>query len=368
MIHWKETADALARLAVLAAAGRRAALGTVVRISGSAYRRPGAKLLVEEGGGTLGSVSGGCLEADVREVAQEVIAGGRASLRHYSTGTDEDVVWGLGMGCNGLVDVLVQPATAGVLAELAPRVRELLAGDEAFALLTLVEEGDGLGAMLLVEPDGTRRGSLGPVTEEQVGRLVAGGSAEAAGPVKRSSVRQAGGGAVFVEPFEPPPHLLVCGAGDDAIPLVAYAADSGFRVTVADHRPALLAPGRFPQAARLVLARPEEPEALAFLPPGNRTLAVVKTHALAHDREWVRLLLAAGVPYVGVLGPRERTRGILREVGSEDDARVFGPVGLDVGADGPWQVATSIVAELLAFAAGREPRHLAQREAAIHTS
>jgi xanthine dehydrogenase accessory factor len=279
------------------------------------------------------------------------------------------------MGCNGLVDVLVQPATAGALAELVPRVRELLAGDEGFTLLTLVEEGDGLGAMLLVEPDGTRRGSLGPVTEDQVGRLLSTDRAEAAGPVKRAGVRQAGGGAVFVEPFEPPPHLLVCGAGDDAIPLVGYAADAGFRVTVADHRPALLLPERFPQAARLVLARPEESQ--ASLPPGKRTLAVVKTHALAHDREWVRRLLAAGLPYVGVLGPRERTRGILRAIGaeggagaegSENDPRVFGPVGLDLGADGPWQVATSIVAELLAFAAGREPRHLAQREAAIHTT
>ena len=388
MNHWKETAEVLARLDELAAAGRRAALATVVRISGSAYRRPGAKLLVEEGGGTLGSVSGGCLEADVREVAQDVVASGRPSLRHYSTGSDEDVVWGLGMGCNGLVDVLVQPATAGPLAALVPRLRELLAGDAAFALLTLVEEGDDLGAMLLVEPDGTLRGSLAPLEEiegqallsaprsgvQQLGARPAIRGTDNAPSVDWSPARKdsrLGGRAVFVEALAPPPHLLVCGAGDDAIPLVAYAADAGFRVTVADHRPALLAPARFPRAARLVLARPEEAAAAAALPPAARTLAVVKTHSLAHDREWVRRLLGAGLAYVGVLGPRERTRGILRDIGAEGARgaeRVFGPVGLDLGADGPWQVATSIVAELLAFAAGREPRHLALREEAIHSA
>src|SRR6185436_3210102 len=101
MNHWKETAEILSRLAELKAAGRRAALATVVRISGSAYRRPGAKFLIEDDGATLGSVSGGCLEADVREVAMDVLATGTPSLRHYSTGADEDVVWSLGLGCNG---------------------------------------------------------------------------------------------------------------------------------------------------------------------------------------------------------------------------------------------------------------------------
>jgi xanthine dehydrogenase accessory factor len=343
MIHWKETAELLARLDELARAGRRAALATVVRIEGSAYRRPGAKLLVEEGGGALGSVSGGCLEADVREVAQGVLATGKPTLRHYNTGGDEDIVWGLGLGCNGRVEILVQPATDGPLAALAGRWRELLAGDAPFAVLTTVAAEEELGAVRLVAP---------------------GEPVPALPPTGRAGVYELAGRAVFVEPFMPPPHLLVCGADDDAIPLVAYAADAGFRVTVADHRPALLEPGRFPRATVLLPARAEEPD--VALPPAARTLAVVKTHSLAHDRAWVGRLLAAGLPYVGVLGPRERTRAILRDLGADGDERVFGPVGLDLGADGPWQVATSIVAELLAFGARREPRHLSLRDEAIH--
>jgi xanthine dehydrogenase accessory factor len=406
MNHWRETAEMLSRLAELAAAGRRAALATVVEIVGSAYRRPGAKLLLEDSGGTLGSVSGGCLEADVREVAKAVLETGTPSLRHYDTSGD-DAIWGLGLGCNGLVEILVQPATEGPLAALAGRLRALFAGDRTVALATAVAgeagaagtahaataAGGEMGSILAIDwreageagetaaerevgpPAAGVHGSLGsPELDRQVAEraraLVAGG---------RSGVQAIAGHKVFFEVLPPPPHLLVCGAGDDARPLVAYAAEVGFRVTLLDHRPALLAPEWFPGAVRRVVARPEDPELV--LPPAARSLAVVKTHSLAHDREWVRRLLAAGLPYVGVLGPRARTEAILRDVqataggrpyadgaAGADGARerVFGPVGLDLGADGPWQVAISIVAELLAFHAGREPRHLSARQEAIH--
>ena len=360
MNHWKETAEILSRLAELKAAGRRAALATVTHIVGSAYRRPGAKFLIEETGDTLGSVSGGCLEADVREVASGVLETGKPSLRHYSTGADEDIVWGLGLGCNGLVDVFVETATEGPLAELADTLRGLLKGDSPFAALTLVDGGEALGATLVLAPDGTVHGSLGSadlnrLAIEHAQRLL---------PAGRSGVQPIDGRAIFVEVLPPPPHLIVCGAGDDARPLVAYAADAGFRVTVLDHRPALLDAAWFPQAAQLVRARPEDSGVV--LPPAARSLAVVKTHSLAQDREWARRLLAAGVPYVGMLGPHARTESILREIGRTGDERVYGPVGLDLGADGPRQVALAIVAELLAFIAGREPRHLNERKEAIH--
>jgi xanthine dehydrogenase accessory factor len=401
MIHWKETAEIVVRLRETAAVGRRAALATVVRIVGSAYRRPGAKLLIEEDGTTLGSVSGGCLEADVREIAKAVLETGQPWLRHYDT-ADENILWGLGLGCNGQVDVLVQPATAGAFSGLTPRLDELFAGDAAFALATVlpatlappatrgkaasaaewsghgdqaVPAGGGFepaGSMLLVERDDGRDDSLAVAGEPArppgaLGRLLA-ERARAALAAGVSGVHEAGGQRVFVEVQQPPPHLLVCGAGDDAKPLVAYAADAGFRVTLLDHRPALLDLGWFPQATRRIVARPED--RAVILPPASRSLAVVKTHSLHHDREWVRRLLAAGLPYIGVLGPRARTESILRDVAEscrEATAdRVFGPVGLDLGADGPRQVAVSIVAELLAFTAHRQPRHLSERREAIH--
>lgn len=327
MNHWKETADIVSRLRTLAAASHGAALATVVRTSGSAYRRPGAKLLVADSGETLGSVSGGCLEADIREVALGVIDTGRPVLRHYDAGVDDDLIGALGLGCNGSVDVFVQPATSGPLSTLLGRLSHLLAGDAPITIATVVS-GPDAGSVKLLD------------------------QAPSAHDVK-----------VFVDVLEPPPHLLVCGAGTDAIPLVAYAAEVGFRVTVADHRAGLLAPERFPKAFRRTVAYPADPELV--LPPPTRTLAVVKTHSLAHDRDWIRLLLSLDVPYVGVLGPRDRTDRMLRDIGADHD-RVFGPVGLDLGADGAHQVAISIVAELLAFVSKREPRHLRQRRAPIH--
>jgi xanthine/CO dehydrogenase XdhC/CoxF family maturation factor len=361
MIHWKETADIAARLSDLSGRGRRAAIATVVSITGSAYRRPGAKLLIEELGGGIGGVSGGCLEADVRATAADVLASGRPALRHYDMG-EEDVAWGLGLGCNGQVEILVQPATEGPLAALAGPLRRLLAGDMPIAMVTVIADGCGMGATIATH------GSLGATDLD--GQAVDG--ARRLASARRSAVQVIGGRRVFVEILRPAPHLAVCGAGADARPLVAYAAAAGFRVAVFDHREAFLSPELFPDARQRVVARPED-EGVP-LPEAEQSLAVVKTHSLAHDREWVRRLLAAGYPYIGVLGPKGRTASILTDVGGVSwgaaplAERVFGPVGLDLGADGPEQVAISIVAELLAVVAKRDARHLSERRDAIHAT
>lgn len=367
MNHWLESAEVLSRLVRLAAEGRPAALATVVRIVGSAYRRPGAKLLVVPGSEGLGSVSGGCLEGDVREVARQVLAGGAPRLLHYDTG-DEEEVFGLGLGCRGQIDIFVQPATSGALREVSARWEAALAGDEPFAVATVVAGAADVGAVCLVEggpaPSAGARGELSagecvPRSEivELARELLAGG---------RSGCAEVAGRLVFVEVLQPPPHLLVCGAGDDAVPLVDCAAEVGFRVTVADHREGLLVRERFPRARTLVTARADDAAAALPLHAPGHSLAVVMTHSFRHDREWTRRLLAAGLPYVGLLGARARCAQIRGAIGAESDGRLFGPVGLDLGADGPRQVAVSIVAELLAVVAGRQPRHLAQRTEAIH--
>jgi xanthine/CO dehydrogenase XdhC/CoxF family maturation factor len=189
-------------------------------------------------------------------------------------------------------------------------------------------------------------------------------AAVAALRARRSTLHPAGGRTVFTEVLLPPPNLLVCGAGDDARPLAAFASAVGFRVFVADHRRAHLTPQRFPDARKLLLLRPDEGS--AELPSGIRTHAVVMTHSFKRDMEWVARLVRTDVPYVGVLGPRARTEKIVTELGIGNRERVFGPVGLDLGADGPEQVALSILAELLAVWSGREPRHLRERAVAVH--
>ena len=359
MKHWQETSRIVGRVAELAAAGRRAAMATVVQIDGSAYRRPGAKLLVEESGATRGGVSGGCLEADVREIGMTVMRDGVPRLRHYETGDDDSTVWGFGLGCNGAVDIFVQPVTSEDTRDAARRVRALLEGDAPFAVSTVVRGPSASLGRMLVTVDGPMAGSTGtPGLNREMARR-----AEvllAVGESKCYDVESAG---VFTEVHVPPPRLVICGAGDDAMPLSAFASQVGFRVTVIDHRPAHLSPERFPDA-RLVDRRPDD--GLDGLPLGPRAYPVVMTHSFAHDREWVRRLLGTDVPYIGLLGPRARRDEILHRIGATEADRLFAPVGLHLGADGPEQVAVSIVAELLAVCTSSAPRHLREKEGVIH--
>jgi xanthine dehydrogenase accessory factor len=365
--HWHETSQILAHAAALDQAGRRAALATVVRIQGSAYRRPGAKLLVADDGTMIGNVSGGCLEADVREWALAALRSDVSRLLHYNTGDDDQAVWDLGLGCNGEVDIFVQPATTAAALETGARLRSLLDGDAPFAVATVVagqseRAASLLGRVLVVARDGVLAGSTGdPAADRE-----AAAQAAALLPAAESGIHAIAGLQVFVEVLRPPPRLLVFGAGDDAVPLVRYARDAGFRVTVLDHRSGSLAPARFAEGTRLLQRRAEH--GIPDLPPlGPDVYAVVKTHSLLHDREWVRRLLESSVAYVGILGPRARTEQILQQLGVvKGSRRVFGPVGLDLGADGAEQIALSIVAELLAVRAGREPNHLRDSAGATH--
>jgi xanthine dehydrogenase accessory factor len=371
--HWQEMADILDRVVELGRQGRATALAMVTQISGSAYRRPGAKLLVDAGGGFLGGVSGGCLEEDVREIGIGVLQSGTNRVLHYDTGTDETKLWGLGLGCDGEVDILVQPIPVASAVEPGgtwARVRALLDGDVPFAVATMVEEGQPSGT-IVVGVGGRLAGALtngapgrepgpdGAALEAEVVRIAA-----AALDGGRSRLDTLGARRVFTDVLLPPPKLLVCGASDDARPTVALAATVGFRVFVADHRPAYLTQARYPAAQRLFLTRPEE-EAPG-LPADRDTFAVIKTHSLMRDTAWVKRLAATDLPFIGVLGPRARIQRIAAELGLTQDPRLFGPIGLDLGADGPEQVGLSIVAELLAVRARRSPRHLRERAESIH--
>jgi len=357
--HWQELGQILDRALRLAQEGRPAALAIVTRIRGSAYRRAGAKLLIEDSGAVLGGVSGGCLEEDVRQIGLQVLRSGRSRALHYETGDDDTKVWGLGLGCDGEVDIAVHPVTVAAAQGTWTRVRGLLDGDAPFALSTVVEDA-GPGHTVVVGESGRLAGGL----EDGAADAEVDAAAVAALRARRSGLHPAGARTMFTEVLLPPPNLLVCGAGDDARPLVAFAAAVGFRVFVVDHRSAHLTTQRFPDARRLLLLRPDESS--AELPSDRRTYAVVKTHSLKKDSEWVARLVPTDVPYIGVLGPRARTDRIVTELGIGNRERVFGPVGLDLGADGPEQIAVSILAELLAVWSGREPRHLRERAVAVH--
>ena len=185
-----------------------------------------------------------------------------------------------------------------------------------------------------------------------------------------SGIHEIAGRSVFIDVLTPPPQLIVLGAGDDARPLVRFASDVGFRVVVVDRRPGYLTAERFPAAAALVASTGDE--LAEALPLDAECYAVVMNHNFADDQAYLRVLLKTAAAYIGVLGPRQRTERILRNLAAEgspvDEARVYGPVGLDIGTDGAEQVALAVIAEILAARSGRRARSLRERRAAIHAS
>ncbi|MCH9015236.1 MAG: XdhC family protein [Gemmatimonadetes bacterium] len=339
--------------------GQRSAVATVVRIEGSAYRRPGAKLLIDEDGTMAGNVSGGCLETDLREVALTAIKRQESELRHYETGTDEETMWGLGLGCGGSVDVFVHPFTPDDENQLVRPLLKLLSGSQRFVVATVIEPETELGATLIVVDEKLTAGSTDSPRHDAAIAAAARNTLEQ----ERSTVQEIDSLRVFTEVFIPPPELVICGAGDDAIPLATYASDQGFRVTIADHRSAYLESDRFPTADNLVQMRPEDG---GELPSSENTYVVIMFHHLEHDGAWLARFAGSHVSYIGILGPRARTEKMMADAGVTDNSRIHAPVGLDVGAEGPEQVALSIMAEILAIRSGHTPTHLRDKDGPIH--
>jgi xanthine dehydrogenase accessory factor len=362
MKKWRETQSVLRTLVDLKAAGQRAALATVVRVRGSAYRREGAKLLVAEDGSTTGNVSGGCLEQDVKETALQVIAFGQPRMRKYCSGSDDIGAWDMGMGCDGQVEIFVEPA--GEWSAMGARLDK----DEAFAICSVAGGDAGaaplLPGRLIVSGSGEREGTLGDrgldaMAAEKAWALVCSDG--------ESGLHGFDGREVFVDVFQPPPRLVIVGAGEDARPLARLAAEAGFNVSVIDRRPALLTTMRFPPPAQLIES--EAQQLVSRMRLDKRSYVVLMTHNFADDREYLAALLPTPVNFIGLLGPRQRTVRMLDALEVRDPAdfdRIHAPVGLDLGGEGAEQVALAIVGEILATRASRRPLPLRERVTPIH--
>jgi xanthine/CO dehydrogenase XdhC/CoxF family maturation factor len=358
-----ELSDVLSAIAALHARGERMALATIVSVRGSTYRRPGARLLVPEHGAPVGNVSGGCLEGDVERIGREVMATGSPRLELFDLTADGDEVWGYGLGCNGAMELFIEPAEHAVATATA--LRTAVEDERACCLVTVLASNvDGItpGARLLRHADGAEDGSLGAPEADATARHLA----DAALQSGASALEEADGLRLFVEVLEPPPRLLVCGAGHDAIPLVRYAAELGWRVTVADVRRPFLDHARFPEASAF---SDVDPGGVAELvDDASRTYAVLMSHNYLRDVDYLRSLLDAGpLAYLGSLGPRKRTLQLLRDLDRVDAIdQIHAPAGLDIGGEGPEEVAWAIVAEMLAVRRGRSGGMLRERRAPIH--
>jgi xanthine dehydrogenase accessory factor len=328
-------------------------LATLVGTTGSTYRKPGAQLLIMPDGTCAGLLSGGCLEPDLAARAQSTLETGAAQLVRYVNSGADDRLWGLGSGCEGSLDILLTRLDPSLgwhpLSALADALAARLPCPWAAVLVSDRPELP-LGTYVLRDGAGGRDRARHPELDwidAQLDEVIA--------TSRSTRVAMPGAGLeVFVSRVVLPPRLLVLGAGPDAVPVVRFAAMLGWDVTVADHRPALADPERFPEARHVRLGRPAD--CLATLPDGVAEAAVIMSHHLETDLGWLRALAVSHVPYVGLLGPASRRQQLLDELG--DDARALGdrlhaPVGLDLGGRDPPSIALAIVAEIQAHLHGR---------------
>ena len=320
---------------LLATDAKPSVLATLVHVEGSSYRRPGARLLVSARGHRVGSISGGCLEEDAIARSREVLATGNPEAVVYDTTSENDLVWGVGLGCHGVVQVLLEkldPSLAWVGA-LAQNFRQRRA-----TALAVTYGGEDRSLW------GTRLAAPGDCHDPE---------------------------RLFLNLVPPPPALIIFGAGDDAQPLARLAKELGWHITVADVRAAFATASRFPQADALHIAPPDA--LVEKVAPGRDALAVIMTHHYVHDLPLLRSLIGRPLRYLGLLGPRMRAEKMIGDleregqtIGAEQRARLHAPVGLDLGADSPEQVALAILAEMQAVLSGRNAQSLRLRELPIH--
>ncbi|WP_097956823.1 MULTISPECIES: XdhC family protein [unclassified Streptomyces] len=349
------------------------ALATVVAVHGSAPRDPGAVLAVDAAGTVVGSVSGGCVEGDVYEVAREVLAG--AGPRVVSYGISDDEAFGVGLTCGGTIEVLVRAyVSAAELADLAALL-DLIAADRPVAEATVLSGAAETGARLVVRPSaaGPTTGTLGSegldaaVTDDARGLLAQGHTGiqwyGAHGQRRMQEV------AVFVRTYAPPPRMLVFGAIDHAAATARIGSFLGYRVTVCDARPAFATRERFPVADEVVCAWPHD--YLEATEVDARTVICVLTHDPKFDVPLLAAAFRTPAAYIGVMGSRRTHRdrlARLRAAGVDEAhlARLASPVGLDLGARTPEETAVSIAAEIIQHRWGGTGRPLGELSGTIH--
>jgi len=354
------------------AAHRPCALATVVEVIGSAYRRPGARMLVTEDGELTGAISGGCLEGDARQRARRAIFQGEPALVTYDTRDEDDPRHGLGPGCQGVVRILLEPLDFTHPDNPLELLRDFARHPTPAVLATVfATDASGLkaavGQRVLLSETGVVRGTpllAAPLAKAARVTLTQGQSRVLdietdAGPVRAS-----------LELLTPPLRLVVYGAGNDAQPLVHLAASLGWHITVVDGRPHLATPFRFPEAAEVRLTPVRE---LATATPDPLAYHVLLSHNYAYDLAALQTLLASPAPYIGLLGPRLKAQRLLDELDAfpaeqvqQLRQRLHSPIGLDLGSETPEEIALAIVAEIQARHSGRQGRPLRERAGTVH--
>lgn len=358
------------------AEGKRTALATVVHLEGSSYRRPGARMLITEDGELTGAISGGCLEGDALQKSQMVIAQQKSRIVTYDTTDETDDTLGVGLGCNGIINILIEPLEPGSASNQLEFLKKVVSKRQRAVLVTLfdldAQRSTQPGTCLLLNeadeifgtyPDHHLNGVL-----MQDARLVMQSKKSAFTKYISEGIHL----TAFIEYIKPAISLVVIGAGNDVIPLVDMADILGWETSVFDGRTSYARPERFAKACQVIVSKPES--VLEQVTIDEQTVFALMTHNYNYDYAMLKALVKKNVVYIGVLGPKkklERMLAGLKEEGiylsDQQLSFIHGPAGLDIAAETAEEIALSIIAEIKAILNGKEGRPLKVKQGAIHS-
>ncbi|UOE47148.1 XdhC family protein [Mucilaginibacter sp. SMC90] len=371
----KEIIDIVAAFDEANALGKKTALATVVLVEGSAYRRAGARMLITEDGQLTGAISGGCLEGDALRKARLVILQQQPTLVTYDTTDDDDAKLGVGLGCNGIIHILIEPITNDANNPVS-LLKNIIDSGRHAVLATVFSLNDKKapqpGTCLCLTEDKLTV-NCPEYLQHQTALIT---DAERVLEQQRSEIMVYQANVqytVFVEYIKPVISLVIVGAGNDAIPLTRLAAVLGWNITVIDGRPNYAVKQRFPFAQNVITAKAAE--VLTHIQFDDRTAIVMMTHNYNYEIALLKELLPISLPYIGVLGPKKKLERMLAEIEDTGIAineellnNIYGPVGLDIGAEGAEEIALSIVSEVKAVLSARQGYSLKYKPVPIHTS
>jgi xanthine/CO dehydrogenase XdhC/CoxF family maturation factor len=369
----KEIRDILKAFDEAQKLGKQTALATVVHVEGSSYRRPGARMLIEDDGQLTGAISGGCLEGDALRKALLVMTEKISRLVTYDTMDDDDAKFGVGLGCNGIIQVLIEPIDTADPDHPIQYLKAINEKRQKAVLITLFSLQDKkdiqYGTCLLLTENGNLIGHT-PVLKDV---LIA--DAQEALSNQTSSFKNYISNdhnlTAFVEMIKPPLSVIIIGAGNDVMPLVDMADILGWETTVVDGRANYAKKERFISACQVLVSKPEQ--VLEQIEIDEHTVFLLMTHNYNYDMAMLKQLLQKNVSYIGMLGPKNKRERMLNEL--QDEGLIFtpqqlsvlhSPVGLDIGAETSEEIALSILAEIKALFAGRDVQSLRTIKEVIH--
>ncbi|MEX2593608.1 MAG: XdhC/CoxI family protein [Anditalea sp.] len=355
--------------------GKQTALATVVQVEGSSYRSPGARMLITEDGALTGAISGGCLEGDALRKAQLVMFQQQSMLVTYDTTDDDDAKFGVGLGCNGIIHILIEPIDTTQEDHPLSLLKSCLKDRADRVLVTFFDlknkRAPQLGTCLLwnknkIAGSWTGLEDLKPILLKDVEKAFSSGHSLIKSYPEKKGI------TAFIELIKAPVALVILGAGNDAIPLVNLAHVLGWEITIIDGRASHATLERFPTVKNLILSKADKvADSLSW---DKRTVVVLMTHNYSYDLTVLKQLLPLRVSYLGVLGPKKKMMKMLDALEKEGIplleeymSKIFGPIGLDIGAEAPEEIALSVLAEIKAILEDKPGTFLRDKTGPIHS-